>query len=232
MDSRTLDRPGKIEKGQCLHTGPTRAHPHGKVIRPTQEEAQWIKDVQLQARRKSAMPSDRVGYPERDTRPPSKANRAGTRGFRAPEVLFKCATQTGGKSTSTACVYKPLTALVVFYWHALVCIHPPYISICTLGRHVIVHICALSLSRLLAVIAIDVWSAGIILLFFLSKKFPLFQAGDDIEALMEIATIIGKAKMEKVATLHSEYFAVNHVLNANSNFLSLQVESSRLMYLL
>ena len=51
--------------------------------------------------------------------------------------------------------------------------------------------------------AIDVWSAGIILLFFLTKKFPIFQAGDDVEALMEIATIVGKRKMEKIATLHS-----------------------------
>lgn len=29
-------------------------------------------------------------------RPHSKANRAGTRGFRAPEVLFKCGDQSGG----------------------------------------------------------------------------------------------------------------------------------------
>lgn len=54
-----------------------------------------------------------------------------------------------------------------------------------------------------SLIAIDVWSAGIILLFFLTNKFPVFQASDDVEALMEIATIIGKRKMEKVATLHS-----------------------------
>ena len=52
-------------------------------------------------------------------------------------------------------------------------------------------------------VAIDVWSAGIILLFFLIKKFPLFQSGDDVEALVEIASIIGKRRMEKIATLHS-----------------------------
>lgn len=34
------------------------------------------------------------GYYERDTRPPMKAPRAGTRGFRAPEVLFKYDYQT------------------------------------------------------------------------------------------------------------------------------------------
>ncbi|KAF4509402.1 hypothetical protein G6O67_003578 [Ophiocordyceps sinensis] len=34
------------------------------------------------------------GYPKSDTRPSRRANRAGTRGFRAPEVLFKCTEQT------------------------------------------------------------------------------------------------------------------------------------------
>jgi cell division control protein 7 len=52
--------------------------------------------------------------------------------------------------------------------------------------------------------AIDVWSAGMILLFFLTGKFPVFQSNDDIEALMEIASIIGRKRMEKAATLHSE----------------------------
>lgn len=32
-------------------------------------------------------------YPKQDQRPPRRANRAGTRGFRAPEVLFKCNNQ-------------------------------------------------------------------------------------------------------------------------------------------
>jgi cell division control protein 7 len=35
-----------------------------------------------------------VGYPKHDNRPSRRANRAGTRGFRAPEVLFKCTAQT------------------------------------------------------------------------------------------------------------------------------------------
>lgn len=35
-----------------------------------------------------------VGYPKHDSRPSRRANRAGTRGFRAPEVLFKCTNQT------------------------------------------------------------------------------------------------------------------------------------------
>jgi cell division control protein 7 len=47
-----------------------------------------------------------------------------------------------------------------------------------------------------------------ILLFFLAGKFPLFQSGDDVEGLMEIATIIGRKKMEKTATLHSTYLGI------------------------
>ena len=31
---------------------------------------------------------------QNDNRPPRRANRAGTRGFRAPEVLFKCTSQS------------------------------------------------------------------------------------------------------------------------------------------
>jgi cell division control protein 7 len=50
-----------------------------------------------------------------------------------------------------------------------------------------------------------VWSTGIIFLFFLTAKFPLFQSSDDVEALMELATILGKRKMERTATLHSKY---------------------------
>ncbi|ELA41422.1 CDC7 protein kinase [Vittaforma corneae ATCC 50505] len=39
-------------------------------------------------------PSKPPGYYERDARPPMKASRAGTRGFRAPEVLFRCENQS------------------------------------------------------------------------------------------------------------------------------------------
>ena len=46
------------------------------------------------------------------------------------------------------------------------------------------------------------WSAGVILLCFLSGKFPIFQSNDDIEALMEIASVLGMKKTERAATLH------------------------------
>lgn len=42
----------------------------------------------------SRQPRPEGGYMQDDTRPPRRANRAGTRGFRPPEVLFKCAKQT------------------------------------------------------------------------------------------------------------------------------------------
>ncbi|KAL1762399.1 kinase-like protein [Schizophyllum commune] len=140
--------------GRCFHSKATPEYPHGRMLtRSTMNmDIESYKRMQRQAREKSAAPSETVGYPAHDTRPVSKANRAGTRGFRAPEVLLKCTDQTG---------------------------------------------------------AIDVWSVGTILLFFLTGKFPIFQSSDDTEALMEIAAVIGKQKMEKVAALHSRTFATN-----------------------
>ena len=52
-------------------------------------------------------------------------------------------------------------------------------------------------------LAIDVWAAGMIMLFFLTGKFPLLNASDDVEALVEIACIIGRKRMEATAALHS-----------------------------
>lgn len=53
--------------------------------------------------------------------------------------------------------------------------------------------------------AIDIWSAGIILLSILTRKFPIFNSNDDTEALMEISAIFGKTKMDKCASIHSEF---------------------------
>lgn len=89
------------------------------------------------------------GYPKNDSRPSRRANRAGTRGFRAPEVLFKCTDQ------------------------------------CT---------------------KIDIWSAGVILLTILSRRFPFFNSADDIEAMIEIATMFGVKRMKACAYLHGTVF--------------------------
>jgi cell division control protein 7 len=89
------------------------------------------------------------GYPKNDTRPSRRANRAGTRGFRAPEVLFKCTEQTT---------------------------------------------------------KIDIWSAGVVLLTILCKRFPFFNSADDIEAMIEIATIFGVKRMKAAGQLHGCVF--------------------------
>ncbi|KAK1960785.1 kinase-like protein [Colletotrichum sublineola] len=92
------------------------------------------------------------GYPKTDTRPSRRANRAGTRGFRAPEVLFKCTEQTT---------------------------------------------------------KIDIWSAGVILLTIMSKRFPFFNSADDVEAMIEIATIFGVKRMRQAGLLHGCMFETN-----------------------
>ena len=89
------------------------------------------------------------GYPKSDTRPARRANRAGTRGFRAPEVLFKCTEQTT---------------------------------------------------------KIDIWSVGVVLLTLLSRRFPFFNSADDVEAMIEIATIFGSRRMKVAGQLHGCMF--------------------------
>ena len=106
--------------------------------------------------RKSKIQSSRAynqetpsGYPKDDSRPSKRANRAGTRGFRAPEVLLKCTAQTT---------------------------------------------------------KIDVWSAGVILLTILAQRFPFFHSADDVDAMVEIATIFGRQRMKHCAVLHGSMF--------------------------
>ena len=74
-----------------------------------------------------------------------KASRAGTRGFRAPEVLFKVQHQT---------------------------------------------------------MAIDVWSAGVILLTMLTRRYPFFQSSDDQDAIVEVAFLFGNKAMAEAAALY------------------------------
>ena len=88
-------------------------------------------------------------FPREDPRPSKRANRAGTRGFRAPEVLLKCTAQT---------------------------------------------------------VSIDIWSAGVILLTLLARRFPFFHSADDIDALLEITSIVGRARMRATALLHGQRF--------------------------
>lgn len=96
--------------------------------------------------------TDEPMYPRNDNRQSRRANRAGTRGFRAPEVLFKCTAQT---------------------------------------------------------CAIDMWSAGVILLTLLSRRFPFFHSADDIDALLELTNIFGCRRMRETALLHGQVFETN-----------------------
>ena len=92
------------------------------------------------------------GYPKHDSRPSRRANRAGTRGFRAPEVLFKCTAQTT---------------------------------------------------------KIDIWSTGVILLTLLAKRFPFFNSADDVDAMIEMASIFGRRRMQATAAMHGQVFETN-----------------------
>ncbi|KAL7747057.1 Cell division control protein 7 [Sorochytrium milnesiophthora] len=82
------------------------------------------------------------GYLENDVRPALRANRAGTRGFRAPEVLLKVSHQTT---------------------------------------------------------AIDIWSVGVMLLCFFTRRFPFFNSNDDTEALQELMLLFGTRRMRHLA---------------------------------
>lgn len=62
------------------------------------------------------------------------------------------------------------------------------------------------LGRPIDELALDVWSAGTILMCILACKFPIFTASDDIEALMELAAVYGRRTMEKCGKLHSTSF--------------------------
>ncbi|KAI9892604.1 MAG: hypothetical protein M1814_001297 [Vezdaea aestivalis] len=53
---------------------------------------------------------------------------------------------------------------------------------------------------------IDVWSAGVILLTILARRFPFFNSTDDIEAMIEVSTIFGIRKMKSCAMLHGSNF--------------------------
>jgi cell division control protein 7 len=92
------------------------------------------------------------GYYLNDTRPVFKASRAGTRWFRAPEVLFKYGDQTT---------------------------------------------------------AIDIWSAGVVFLTLLTKRYPFFNSSDDLDAALEIACIFGHQAMTKAAKLYRRVWCSN-----------------------
>lgn len=103
-------------------------------------------------KKEKLLPSRAPGYLLRDPRPPMTAPRSGTRGFRAPEVLFRVRNQTT---------------------------------------------------------AIDIWSAGVVLLTLLTKKYPFFQARDDIGAIVELASIFGDKEIRHAARTYRRLWKCN-----------------------
>ncbi|KAI8053916.1 kinase-like domain-containing protein [Syncephalis plumigaleata] len=95
---------------------------------------------------------NRLGYLLRDNRPVVRADRAGTRGFRPPEVLLKVEHQTT---------------------------------------------------------ALDMWAAGVILLCFLTGRYPFFNSSSDAEALLEITCIQGQIAMKNMAVKYHRSFHCN-----------------------
>ncbi|KAF2088470.1 protein kinase [Saccharata proteae CBS 121410] len=133
-------------EGQDWHACPCASTPDEREWKI--EHSVWANTMRARTSTSHIEPT----FPKSDQRPSRRANRAGTRGFRAPEVLFKCTAQTT---------------------------------------------------------AIDIWSAGVILLTLLSRRFPFFHSADDIDALLELTNIFGRDVMRETALLHGQVFETN-----------------------
>ncbi|GMK54719.1 hypothetical protein CspeluHIS016_0113050 [Cutaneotrichosporon spelunceum] len=155
VDFGLAERYHPPRKATCQHEPATRAHLHGQRCKTA--DTAVVEQAVYDARKRSKAGEGKVGFRQEDPRPAVKTNRAGTRGFRAPEVLLKCPDQT---------------------------------------------------------VAIDVWSAGVILLSILAHKFPVFNSSDDVEALMEISALFGRSTMQRCSMLHNRTFISNvHTLD-------------------
>lgn len=111
-------------------------------------------------------------------RPVIRVNRAGTRGFRAPEILFRHVQQTVGMSQLTVCPTSAYSLQRMSLYSQVSCHFN---------------------------VALDIWSVGVILLCFLSGRFPFFNSDDDLEALLEIAVVFGQREMAAVAATFSKF---------------------------
>ncbi|XP_042896789.1 cell division cycle 7-related protein kinase isoform X1 [Parasteatoda tepidariorum] len=57
--------------------------------------------------------------------------------------------------------------------------------------------------------AIDMWSAGVIMLSILSKKYPFFRADDDLTALAEITFLVGTKEIKEAAASIGKILTMN-----------------------
>ena len=62
-----MNIPGPVYGG-CFHTAPTPEYPHGTIRGRHEFNAEDIKARQKDAREKSNMPAEKVGFPDKDTR--------------------------------------------------------------------------------------------------------------------------------------------------------------------
>ena len=54
-------------------------------------------------------------------------------------------------------------------------------------------------------VAVDIWSAGVIFLSLLSGRYPFFKANDDMMALAQMTSIIGSDEMKTAAAAYGEW---------------------------
>ena len=59
--------------------------------------------------------------------------------------------------------------------------------------------------------AVDMWSAGVILLTLLSGRYPFFKAEDDMTALAQIISIVGSEEAKKAARSYGKI--VHHIIH-------------------
>ena len=53
--------------------------------------------------------------------------------------------------------------------------------------------------------AVDIWSAGVILLCLLSRRYPFFRAHDDMSAMAQIVGLFGSSKCTEAAKSLGEW---------------------------
>jgi cell division control protein 7 len=59
---------GGQKLGACLHTCASPEHPHGRILTSSEYDRQAVRKAQKDAREKSRLSTEKVGYPEKDTR--------------------------------------------------------------------------------------------------------------------------------------------------------------------
>ena len=59
---------GGQKLGACLHTFASPEHPHGRIFTSVEYDRQAVRKAQRDAREKSKSATEKVGYPEKDTR--------------------------------------------------------------------------------------------------------------------------------------------------------------------